>query len=85
MYIWMKNYEEGDETARIAADVWLLLHNNRLIVMKSQEKRNGLKYFIHTSPMSPKNSDKGYEDDDLDEVDLCDSTEVNKWRRGAAA
>ena len=39
MYIWMKNYEEGDETARIAADVWLLLHNNRLIVMKSQEKQ----------------------------------------------
>ena len=38
MYIRMKNYEEGDEMANIAADVWLLLHNNRLMVMKSQEK-----------------------------------------------
>ena len=85
MYIRMKNYEEGDETARIAADEWSLLHNNRLKVMKCQEKRNGLKYSIYTGPKSLGNIDKGYEDDDLDEVDLSDSTKINKWRRGAAA
>ena len=84
MYIRIKNYEEGDETARIAADVWSLLYNNRLMVMKSQEK-NGLKYFIYTSPKLLGNIDKEYEDDDLDEIDLSDSTKINKWRRGAAA
>ena len=85
MYIRMKNYEEGDETARIAADEWSLLHNNRLKVMKCQGKKNSLKYFIYTGPKSLGNIDKGYEDDDLDEVDLSDSTKINKWRRGAAA
>ena len=85
MYIRRKSYEEGDETARIASDVWSHLHNNGLKVMKSQEKKNGLKYFICTSPKALGNIDKGYEDDDLDEVDLSDSTKINKSRRGAAA
>ena len=84
MYIRMKNYEEGDETARIAADEWSLLHNNRLKVMKCQEEKNGLKYFIYTGPKLLGNIDNGYEDDDLDEVDLSDSTKINKWRRGVA-
>ena len=43
--------------------------------------KNCLRYFIFTSPKSLGNIDKGYEDDDLDEVDLSNSTKVNKWNQ----
>ena len=98
MYIRMNNYEEGEhEAARITTDVWSLLHNNRISQegkpdrlypikeMKIHENKNGLKDFICKSPQSLRNTEKGFVDDDLDEVDLSDSTKINKWRRGAAA
>ena len=30
MNIEMNNYEEGNDTSRISADVWSLLHSNRI-------------------------------------------------------
>ena len=65
MYIRMQNCEKGDdEAARIATDVWTLLHKNRipqegapnrvylLKWMKSQENKNGRISFIYYSPRS---------------------------------
>ena len=87
MYIRMQNCEEGDdEAARIATDVWTLLHKNRipqegtpdrvylLKGMKSQENKNGRISFNYYSPRSFGINEKDYEDDDLYQVDLNDST-----------
>ena len=65
MYIRMQNCEKGDdEAARIATDVWSLLHKNRipqegkpdrvylLKGMKSQENKNGRISFNYHSPRS---------------------------------
>ena len=87
MYIRMQNFKKGNnEAATIATDVWTLLHKNRipqegtpdrvylLKGMKSQENKNGQISFNYYSSRSLVINKKEYEDDDLYQVDLNDST-----------
>ena len=87
MYIRMQNCEEGDdEAARIAIDVWTLLHKNRILQegtpdrvyilkgMKSKENKNGRISFNYYRPRSFGINEKEYDDDSLYQVDLNGST-----------
>ena len=72
--------------ARIATDARMRLHKNRLLPegtpdriyllkgIRSHEGNNGRISFTCNSPRSLGNNEKEYEDDDLDQVDLNDST-----------